>query len=253
MRTAFTENQISDIKVLVDLAEVAKIEIVLIGATALLLQFENLARYTKDIDIALALDLEDFEHFTRQLRDAAWQRDLKIKHRWRGSSATIVDLLPAGPKLRMEGRITWPASGFSMRLAGFQYVFREAISIGITPDVSIRAAPPHVLALLKILAHRENPHMRAKDLNDIQIILSRYAEKSGRLFSDEVFDAQLPDFGLANAFLFGRDLQALGAKQEAAIVEAFLDDFGGANSDDREPTIFAQQCAAAITGWNSRL
>jgi len=252
MSSPFTAAQLSDIRALRDVSQASDVEIVVIGAAALLLQFENLARYTKDIDVTVALDLEDFEQFTVRLEDARWKHDLTLEHRWRAPSATIVDLLPAGPKLRGEGRITWPQSQFSMSLLGFHHVFRQAISIELEPDVSIKVAPPNVLALLKVVAYLEDPHRRAKDLDDIQLILSRYAENSDRLFSDEVFDAQLSDFGLANALLLGSDLRALGTEQEAAIIQGFFERFGTAMPETNVPIQFAQQCAAAMAGWKGR-
>jgi hypothetical protein len=40
-------------------------------------------------------------------------------------------------------------------------------------------------------------------------VLRRYEQESDRLFSDTVFDANLPDFEFANAFLLGLDMRAL--------------------------------------------
>lgn len=95
----------------------------------------------------------------------------------------------------------------------------------LSADVRIRVAPPSVTALLKIIAYMDDPYRRAKDLQDIEIILRRYAAGSDRLFSDEVFDAELPDFNMANAFLLGHDLRQLATNEEAKYVEQFLERF----------------------------
>ncbi len=80
-------------------------------------------------------------------------------------------------------------------------------------------------ALLKIIAYTEDPHRRAKDLDDIRLVLGRYEAESDRLFSDAVFDAELPDFSEANAFLLGLDLRGLATKADEAYVERFLSNF----------------------------
>ncbi len=43
------------------------------------------------------------------------------------------------------------------------------------------------------------------------------------LFSDAVFDAELPDFEFANAFLLGLDMRALATGDDARFVEQFLE------------------------------
>lgn len=98
----------------------------------------------------------------------------------------------------------------------------------LSADVRIRVAPASVTALLKIIAYMDDPYRRAKDLQDIEIILGRYAAGSHRLFSDEVFDAELPDFNMANAFLLGLDLRRLATNEEVECVEQFLERLWGA-------------------------
>jgi hypothetical protein len=58
------------------------------------------------------LDLEGFTEFTDELRTLGWIQEERREHRWRGPSGSIIDLLPAGPKLRQARRITWPKSDF---------------------------------------------------------------------------------------------------------------------------------------------
>jgi predicted nucleotidyltransferase len=56
----------------------------------------------------------------------------------------------------------------------------------------------------------------------IRIVLHRYEQESDRLFSDAVFDAELPDFEFANAFLLGLDMRALATGDDARFVDQFL-------------------------------
>jgi len=43
------------------------------------------------------------------------------------------------------------------------------------------------------------------------------------MFSDVVFDAELPDFEFANAFLLGLDIRALATGDDARFVDQFLE------------------------------
>jgi predicted nucleotidyltransferase len=109
-----------------------------------------------------------------------------------------------------------------MSLAGFDHVFASAVEVKLTGGTAIRVAPPIVTALLKIIAWVDDPYRRAKDLQDIRIVLRRYEQDSDRLFSDAVLDAELPDFEFANAFLLGLDMRALATGDEARFVDQFL-------------------------------
>ena len=138
---------------------------------------------------------------------------------------TIVDLLPAGPGLRRKGSILWPASQFTLSLAGFYHVFASAVELDLTEKMRIRIAPPIVTVLLKMIAYMEDPYRRVKDLQDIRVVLGRYEADSDRLFSEEVLDADLPDFNVANAFLVGVDLRAVATKDDAECIRGFLERF----------------------------
>jgi predicted nucleotidyltransferase len=196
-----------------------------IGATSLLLHMGDLGRFTRDVDLTVALDLDEFERLTTRLIAIGWTPGPKLEHRWTAPRQTIVDLLPAGPELRRRGSIMWPASQFVMSLVGFEHVFADAAEVHLAGGLRIRVAPPVVTALLKIIAYVEDPNRRAKDLQDIRVVLGRYEEESDRRFSDAVFDAQLPDFEFANAFLLGLDMHRFATRDEARYIDRFLGRF----------------------------
>jgi hypothetical protein len=60
------------------------------------------------------------------------------EHRWRSTRGTIMDLLPAGPKLREAKQITWPESPFTMSLVGFEHVFTNARPVEFAPDLMLK-------------------------------------------------------------------------------------------------------------------
>lgn len=184
--------------------------------------FPETERYTTDIDLTVALDLDDFAGLARMLTKLGWERDQKREHRWRSPRGTLIDLLPAGTKLREAKMLIWPESRFSMSLVGFDHVFAEAEAIKINNSLTVNVALVPALALLKIVAFLDRPYERQRDLDDLRGILSQYKEGSDRLFSDEVQAANLSDFSLTNAFLLGVDLRALCTAEEAPVVETFL-------------------------------
>ena len=153
--------------------------------------------------------------------------------------------------------MVWPLSQFTMSLSGFDHVFTSAVEVELAEETRIRVAPAKVTALLKMIAYVEDPYRRSKDIQDIQVILSRYAAHSERLFSDEVFDAQLADFSEVNAFLLGVDLRAFAKSEEVTYIESFLnrllraevDDSG--NSDSTVRT-FQEQLRAFKRGFDRR-
>ena len=197
-------------------------DLVVIGATSLLILMGDLGRFTRDIDLSVALDLDEFERLTIRLAAIGWTPAPKLEHRWITSRQTIIDLLPAGAELRRRGLITWPASQFRMALVGFEHVFARAVEVHLPGGLSLRVAPPIVTTLLKIIAYVEDPYRRAKDLQDIRVVLRRYEQESDRLFSDAVFNAELPDFEFANGFLLGLDMRTLVTSNDARFVDQFL-------------------------------
>ena len=218
-----TRGQLEDLALLHMVAEEFAAEVAIIGAAALLC-FLELGRFTRDLDLAVALDLEDFAVFSAQLSERGWTREPRTEHRWRGPGGSLMDLIPAGPNLRAARRTVWPESRFAMSLVGFHHVFARALPFPFAPGVQYRVAPPSVIALLKTVSYMDDPHGRQKDLTDLRTLFRRYEEASERIFGDDVFAAELEDIEYANALLLGMDVGALATDEEVEIVKAFLGD-----------------------------
>jgi predicted nucleotidyltransferase len=221
MNTALTPAQIRDLIDLHVVAERYAADIAIIGAAALLC-FIDIGRFTRDIDLVVALDLEEFAAFSDSLRSRGWRREKRSEHRWHGPNDSILDLLPAGPKLRRAGRVVWPASDFEMSLVGFEHVFTRAQLVSFADGVQYRVAPPPVIALLKIVAFMDDRHRREKDLVDIAELFRHYEAASDRIFSDLVLAADLEDIEDANAFLLGLDVGSMATDDEIEIVRDFV-------------------------------
>lgn len=228
-----TQAQLEDLARLHGVAERFDGDVAIIGAAALLC-FVDIGRFTRDIDLVVALDLEDFTAFAGELRTLGWTYEERAEHRWRGPSGSMIDLLPAGPRLRQDKRIIWPESGFEMSLVGFDHVFAHALSVQFAEGVQYRVAPPPVIALLKIVAFMDDEHRRKKDRDDIAELFRRYEEQSDRIFSDEVFAAELEDIEYANAFLLGMDVGIIATGEELEILNEFCRAQGISEADLHE-------------------
>ena len=235
MKLLLSPEQSQDIVELQAIAREFDAALVIIGAIALACFLDHIGRGTNDIDLVIALDLEVFHEFTSRLISRGWTREPKLEHRWRSPRASRIDLLPAGPSLRVAKRIVWPESEFEMNLVGFDHVFAYAVSVEFAKDTMFLVAPPSVVALLKIVAHLDDPHRRAKDLLDLKILLGCYQTNTDRIFCDEVFDAELEDIEYASAFLLGLDIGKFATQEDLAVVRAFTKRYRTAELDHLDP------------------
>lgn len=185
-----------------------EVDAVVIGATALRVWLPDERRLSEDVDVALALDVDEFAPLTARLTDLPWRRDARWEPRWHSPGGARVDLLPLGVRARQDRQLVWPRAETTMRVVGYDVVFNEAIVRESGLDLQMRVALLHVLALLKVVAFLDDPVTRRKDLEDLVLILRRYAEDGDRRFGDDVIDADV-QYADAGAFLLGRDLHAL--------------------------------------------
>jgi predicted nucleotidyltransferase len=216
-------DQEADLRELTAVCRSMQVEPVIIGATAYRMFVDDPYRETLDVDIAVALDLEDFPDLILRLNSCGWRQSDKHEHRWRGASGAIIDLIPAGVRLRAKKELIWPQSGATMSLLGFDHVFSEPVAKKLPSGLILKVIPLHVFALLKIAAFLEGREEREKDMRDIGALLEKYEIDSERRFGDEVYDSGLVlHFDEAGSYLLGLDLGRLCAKEEADLVQAFL-------------------------------
>jgi predicted nucleotidyltransferase len=216
-----SDQQLLDLKQLGDIAAKFAADLAIIGASALRCGFDP-DRFTEDVDFGVALDLEDFATFAEGLKSRGWAQETKREHRWHGPNGSMIDLMPAGPKLRTAQQIIWPVSRCVMSLVGFGHVFVRSIPFEFAPGIQFPVAPLPVIALLKIVSFSESPNLRERDLDDLKSLLRRYENDTDRIFGDEIFAANLEDVEFANAVLLGLDIGAITTHDEAEVVHEFL-------------------------------
>lgn len=254
MRLALSPEQIQDLIEVYAVASDFKADVVIIGAVALACFIDAIGRHTYDVDLVIALDLDDFQKLVTVLGTVGWRRDPTHEHRWHSPRGSRIDLLPAGPALRAAGRVVCPESQFEMNLAGFDHVFERSVSFDGAQDVRFAVAPPAVIALLKIVAHLDDPQRRSRDLADLKMLFGKYEAQTDRIFDDEVFDADLEDIEFASAFLLGLDVGKMATSEERHVVDRFLNryrspELGGLDPhDDQEELRFRLQLKAFEKG-----
>jgi len=101
-------------------------------------------------------------------------------------------------------------------LVGFAHVFATAQPVQFAPDLTLKVISSSALMLRKVLAFLNDQQRRVKDLDDIRGLPVQSDADRDRVFSDVVMDAALQDYGLAPAFLLGRDLRALCTDEGSA-------------------------------------
>lgn len=190
--------------------------IVLIGASALGCFLEMRWRQTGDLDLAVAVSLEEYLEATLP---PGWTRHASLEQRWSSPQGALVDIIPAGPELLRQGQVIWPRTSHRMTLLGLGLAFEHAERIALSKELALRVAPVPVLVILKIIAYQDRPEERERDLEDLAYILSDF-EPEDR-FSDEVLDLKLT-YEEAGPFLLGRQVAAIAGPAERDKVGRFL-------------------------------
>src|SRR5579859_7663813 len=119
--TVLRRTQIEDLQELQAVCKRRGADLAIIGAIAYRIFVDDADRETRDVDLAVALDLEEMAAFLRLLEALGWQRDARNEQRWQTRRGSWIDLLPAGPALRAQGKLVWPESGHEMSLVGFTH------------------------------------------------------------------------------------------------------------------------------------
>ena len=135
------------------------------------------------------------------------------------------DLLPFGPGLVTDDRLTWPDSGRAMSTLGFTEAFEHAEVVPVAEDLSVSVVPIPCLVLLKIIAYQDRPSERVRDLRDIVDHFEHYQEDGERRFEigiDVTIDGESLEYEYASAYLLGLDVAAISTNKSVAAVRRLL-------------------------------
>lgn len=92
-----------------------ELQLVLIGANGLAFSIDMRWRTTQDLDLVIALELDDFPGRLARLQDYKQE----LPHRWQSASGVKIDFLPCGPKSLQRGSIHFEGGDSEMNLTGF--------------------------------------------------------------------------------------------------------------------------------------
>ncbi len=199
---------------------------VLIGAGALGCFLDMRWRGTADLDLTLAISLEEYLDQTLM---PGWRRDQWMEHRWYSPAGDIVEIIPAGPELLRQGVVQWPKTGHRMSLTGLRLAFEKRLPVEVAPDLTIMVAPIPVLTVLKIVAFHDRPEERKRDLADLAYILTEYDPEDR--FTDEALELGL-SYEAVGPFLLARKISEMVNEIERVEVERFVKEA----SDEDDPS-----------------
>jgi len=190
--------------------------IVIIGATALGFHYDMRWRSTADVDLVLAVELDEFPGPLVDID--GWEQHRTNEHQFTSPQGAKIDILPAGPVLLANGSITW-ASGHRMNLAGMDLALSQTTQVSCLNGYVATVALPTVVAVLKMTSYCDRPHERERDLADLAHLLDEYEDEDSERRWEEAADYS---FELASAFLLGLDIGNIAGPGHHAVIDKFL-------------------------------
>ena len=186
-------------------------------------------RATRDVD--LGVRVADWEKYNR-LTDAliATGKFAATRERQRVCFDTVlIDIVPFGAIANERKRISWPPEHeIFMSLFAFEESYEYAVTVRLSsdPELDIRLPTLPGLALMKIISWEERYPERAKDAEDLSLIMNSYKDAGNfeRLYDQEQNLLQVEGFDtrLAGIRLLGRDMAKMADHETAEVVRRIL-------------------------------
>jgi predicted nucleotidyltransferase len=201
-------------------------DVVIIGATALGFYYDMAWRKTADVDLVVAVEIDEFPG--RLAERPGWTQHPDKEHEFQSPQGVRLDILPAGEGLLRKGTIVW-GSGQVMSLVGIDLAFRHAEPHTVENFI-VKVATPVVVTVLKMAAYLDRPQERLRDLEDIAHLLEAYVDDSSPRFWDEAL--KYGEYDLAPSYLLGLDVERIIEEPYRQLVEAFLSRVGDPDGID---------------------
>ncbi len=189
-----------------------------IGASALACHLGLSWRGTRDLDLSVS---SEPDNLAEDLEALGWRRQ-GLLQRWRTPDGTLVDVVPATPRIIQEGGFSWAEGGPRMSLAGFRLAFADARPFEVQPGFVVRVASLRSLVVLKMAAYLDRPWERDNDLADLAHILAGFLGiDAEERWSERIIALDL-DFEEIGPFVLGEQLGPLVDPIEREVVLGFL-------------------------------
>lgn len=191
-------------------------EFSLIGALALACALPRFRRQTNDIDLTIALPLEQANAALAQL--PGWTQTGRAEFEWRSAGGNLVHAIPVDSSSLERGFLTWPNSGRRMSLVGMRHAFENSNELKVAPDVTVRAASVPAVIVMKTVAYQDRPRERERDVDDFATVMDVYIDDLDSRRWDEAEGVTHEDAG---AYLLGQDVGRIANSAELEHVERF--------------------------------
>lgn len=102
----------------------------------------------------------------------------------------IVDLLPFGGIENDENSVTLEGGNVIITLSAFglKEVYKSAVEVTIDGELNLTVTTFPGICILKLIAFSDRPAERAKDINDINFIIEKYADINIDYIIEEHYD-----------------------------------------------------------------
>ena len=192
--------------------------VVVIGAVAVAYHVP-LGRETGDVDLVIVAEEPEVAAI---LTTADWVQE-NATQRWRHEeSASIVDVLPATPRILRDGRLRFEGGGTELCMVGFDLALSHTVLVAIEHGpLSVEVAKRPALVMLKMVAWLDRPYERTRDLGDIARILDLSLDEwDTRRWQEPFVVLESED---QSPFFVGRELAAIVGDHHRSKVEAFFE------------------------------
>ena len=184
------------------------------------------SRETRDVDaVAEVNSWEDFTRVGRRLEQEGFRQGRVAHELWLDDEVRI-DLIPFGPNLIEDDKLSWPYGDSVMTACGFEEALECAREREVAPDLRLPVVSIPGLILTKVVAYMDRPAERARDLIDMLYCFERYEQAAGesRRFdhAGTEVEGKTLTYEEAGAFLLGIEVAALAKPKSLDIVRRFL-------------------------------
>ena len=184
------------------------------------------SRETRDVDaVAEVNSWEDFTRVRRRLEQEGFRQGRVAHELWLDDEVRI-DLIPFGPNLIEDDKLSWPYGDSVMTACGFEEALECAREREVAPDLRLPVVSIPGLILTKVVAYMDRPAERARDLIDMLYCFERYEQAAGesRRFdhAGTEVEGKTLTYEEAGAFLLGIEVAALAKPKSLDIVRRFL-------------------------------
>ncbi|MDP3011331.1 MAG: nucleotidyl transferase AbiEii/AbiGii toxin family protein [Candidatus Hydromicrobium sp.] len=234
---------IAAIKEIKKIADSLKIPFFIIGALARDIIMEyfyeiKAPRMTMDIDLGIRVSSwNQFDQLINTLELSGDFKKLKERHRVIYKDI-IIDIVPFGSISDKNEKISWPPENeVVMSVIGFNEVYNNSTLVRLqnNPILDVKIPTLPGLAILKLIAWKDNYPNRSKDAEDLLFIMKNY-ESAG--ISDKLYETELQllesedfDIQIAGIVLLGKEMSKICKNKTIEYLRKIIDEETSENSN----------------------